>query len=103
MRKKVNMDFFMWCVVFPILCLLIIREKFPGLISKIVKGFGKVIGIGVLLGIGNFLVVKIGWLWLFVIFGGAFLLYTVIFFTLVIRSVREENRRKYGKKDKRVI
>lgn len=36
-RKKVNMDFFMWCVVFPILCLLIIREKFPGLISKIVK------------------------------------------------------------------
>ena len=52
-----------------------------------------------LLMIGKFIVDKIGWFWLFVIFGGAFLLYMLIILTLAIRSVREENRRKYGKKD----
>ena len=67
------------------------------------NAFVRFLKIGILLLIGKFLVVKIGWLWLFVIFGGAFLLYMVIIFTLAIRSVREENRRKYGKKDKRVI
>lgn len=73
------------------------------LVDSVAGGFVRFLKIGILLLIGKFLVVKIGWLWLFVIFGGAFLLYMVIIFTLAIRSVREENRRKYGKKDKRVI
>ena len=55
------MDFIIWCLLFPLVIVYAIDLHYRGFARKILTGFGKVVGIGFLLLIVRFIVVKIGW------------------------------------------
>lgn len=55
------MDFIIWCLLFPLVIVYAIDLHYRGFARKILKGFGRVVGIGFFLLIVKFIVVKIGW------------------------------------------